>query len=114
MHWSSFSFWKQIKHQRNNSCESDRNFSINHAKSIDEVPQEVHAVSAGCIFVQIQQGSSVRFIFSETYVLPQGSSGKGQFQDWTGGYAAEGISKHVYGQRGLCSDLFLIFAVVKH
>lgn len=35
---------------------------------------------------------SVRFIWSETSVLPQGSSGTGQFQDWTGGYAA-GLSK---------------------
>lgn len=36
---------------------------------------------------------TVSFILSETRVLPQGSSGTGQFQDWTGGYAAD-ISKH--------------------
>lgn len=41
---------------------------------------------------------TVRFILFETHVLPQGSSGTGQFQDWTGDYAA-GISKQdVYRQ----------------
>ncbi len=35
---------------------------------------------------------TVRFILLETRVLPQGSSGTGQFLDWTGGYTA-GISK---------------------
>lgn len=42
---------------------------------------------------------TVRLILFETRVLPQGSSGTGQIQDWTGGYAA-GVSKQdVYRQR---------------
>lgn len=41
---------------------------------------------------------TVRFILLETHVLPQDSSGTGQFRDWTGGNAA-GISKQdVYWQ----------------
>lgn len=50
---------------------------------------------------------TVRFIWFETRVLPQGSNGTGQFQDLTGGYAA-GISKQdVYRQS--CSPSGSVF-----
>lgn len=50
------------------------------------------------IYLCTDTAVTVRFILFETRVLPQGSSGTGQFRDWTGGYAA-GVSKQdVYGQ----------------
>lgn len=64
-------------------------FPINHAVVMDGVWQELHAVSTGMI---TPARGSVRFILFKTQVLPQGSSGTGQFLDWTDGYAA-GLSK---------------------
>lgn len=64
-------------------------FPINHAVVMDGVWRELHAVSTGMIS---PARGSVRFILLKTQVLPQGSSGTGQFLDWTDGYAA-GLSK---------------------
>lgn len=50
--------------------------------------------------------STVRFILSQTHVLPQGSSGTGQFQDWTGSYAAGRSKQDVYKQSKLSSAWF--------
>lgn len=40
----------------------------------------------------------MRFVLFETHVLPQGSSGTGQYQGRSGGYAAGTSKQDVYGQ----------------
>lgn len=51
---------------------------------------------------------TVRFILFETHVLPQGSSGTRQFQDWAGGYAA-GLSKQDVLLTEQCSNWFISY-----
>lgn len=55
-----------------------------------------------CCFYRTYLGTdtavrTVRFVLLETHVLPQGSSGTGQYQDRSGGYAAGTSKQDVYG-----------------
>lgn len=91
------------KHQRGPRQEFFNKLCRGAWKSLPEGP---------CCFywVYVSAGAAVKYyeVYSawDTQILPRGSSGTGQFQDWTGGFAA-GISKHSNQSTITCYTTFI-------